>query len=96
MMLAMRTTLTLDDDVAKALKELARTSGTSFKTVVNEALRLGLTTGARPAGTQEPFRVRSAPRGFCAGVYPLKLNQLLDDLEVDRFVAQDHAAPRRE
>ena len=96
MMPFMRTTLTLDDDVARALKELARVSGTSFKAVVNEMLRLGLTTGAKPAGTQEPFRVRSAARGFCAGVDPLQLNKLLDDLEVDRFMVQDHAAPSRE
>jgi len=36
-----RTTLTLDDDVAARLKEEARKSGRSFKHVVNEFLRLG-------------------------------------------------------
>ena len=38
----MRTTLTLDEDVAHRLQEKARKSGASFKAVVNETLRLGL------------------------------------------------------
>jgi len=38
----MRTTLTLDDDVAMALHERARRTGRSFKDVVNEAVRRGL------------------------------------------------------
>lgn len=38
----MRTTLTLDDDVAHRLQDKARKSGTSFKEIVNETLRLGL------------------------------------------------------
>lgn len=38
----MRTTLTLDDDVAMALHERARRTGRSFKDVVNEVVRQGL------------------------------------------------------
>lgn len=38
----MRTTLTLDDDLFMALNERARATGRSFKEVVNEALRRGL------------------------------------------------------
>ena len=38
----MRTTLTLDDDVAAQLRRLARETGRPFKQVVNEALRAGL------------------------------------------------------
>ena len=38
----MRTTLTLDDDVAARLQAEARRTGKPFKTVVNEHLRLGL------------------------------------------------------
>ena len=37
-----RTTLTLEDDVAERLREEARRTGRSLKTVVNEALRSGL------------------------------------------------------
>ncbi|MBI4613914.1 MAG: DUF2191 domain-containing protein [Planctomycetes bacterium] len=38
----MRTTVTLDDDVAAKLKERSLRSGESFKRVLNEALRIGL------------------------------------------------------
>jgi hypothetical protein len=38
----MRTTLTLDDDVAAKLRALARRSGLAFRQVVNETLRRGL------------------------------------------------------
>ena len=38
----MRTTLTLDDDLAMALQEIARATGRPFKSVVNACLRKGL------------------------------------------------------
>jgi hypothetical protein len=38
----MRTTLTLDDPLAKELKKLAAESGAPFKNAVNETLRAGL------------------------------------------------------
>lgn len=41
----MRTTLTLDDRIAKALKALAHRTGRPFKQVVNETLRKGLAVG---------------------------------------------------
>ena len=52
----MRTTLTLDDDVAAKLKSLARRSGRAFREVVNDTLRRGL--ARPPAGSSRaPFRV---------------------------------------
>ncbi|MDJ0864403.1 MAG: DUF2191 domain-containing protein [Gammaproteobacteria bacterium] len=86
----MRTTLTIDDDVAQTLKDLSRKRGTSFEAVVNEVLRGGLTSGEKPSAAREPFRVRSAPRGFRAGIDPRKLNQLVDELEIERFMAHRH------
>lgn len=81
----MRTTLTLDDDLAKRLKELARASGGSFKQVVNQVLRRGLSSGEGPSEPPEPFRVVPKACGFKPGVDPLKLNQLYDDLEIERL-----------
>lgn len=52
----MRTTLTLDDDVAAKLKTEARRSGRSFRETVNEMLRRGLST-RRNRFSKEPFRV---------------------------------------
>ncbi len=79
----MRTTLTLDDDLAERLKDLARQAGTSFKEVTNDAIRRGLSAGENPAGGPEPFRVPAARRGFKPGIDPLKLNQIYDDLETE-------------
>lgn len=52
----MRTTLTLDEDVAAKLKAEARRSGQSFKATVNEALRRALATPPKQA-PRAPFKV---------------------------------------
>jgi len=84
----MRTTLTLEDDLAQLLKRLARTSGRSFKEVVNAAIRRGLSVGEGPAPDQEPFQVEPSACGFRSGFDPTKLNQLYDDLELGNFAHQ--------
>jgi hypothetical protein len=52
----MRTTLTLDDDVAARLKAETRRAGKPFRDVVNETLRRGLAT-RRSSPSREPFKV---------------------------------------
>ena len=79
----MRTTLTLEDDLSRGLKEKALASGRSFKEVVNETIRRGLSVGEGPSEDDEPFRVQAKACGFRSGVDPLKLNQLYDDLELE-------------
>ena len=80
---SMRTTLTLEDDLARRLKELARGTDRNFKEVVNDAIRKGLSVGdGAPAG-QERFVVRPRACGFRSGIDPTKLNQLYDDLEME-------------
>lgn len=72
----MRTTLTLDDDVAALLKKEARKSGEPFKQVVNDTLRRGLTTGKQPA--RKPFKVKP----FNLQLPPFeKVEELLEYLE---------------
>ena len=58
----MRTTLTLDDDVAAKLKSLARRTGAPFKDVVNNALRRGLAPPAKSPPV-EPFKVNARDMG---------------------------------
>lgn len=50
----MRTTLTLDDDVAAKLRAEARRSGRPFRDVVNDALRRGM-LGLRSPLPRQPF-----------------------------------------
>jgi hypothetical protein len=57
----MRTTLTIDDGIAKALKELAHRSNQSFKQVVNETLRAGLS--AKTERRAKRYEVRPASLG---------------------------------
>ena len=83
---SMRTTVTIADDLHQALRQEARDRGLPFKAVVNEVLRRGLAAGEKPPAKRPPFRVEAAHLGFAPGVDPLKLNQLVDELEVDRFL----------
>ena len=82
----MRTTLTLDDDIADSLKQRTRLLGLPFKQVVNDALRQGLSPSA--AKKSPAFRVTPLPGGFQPGVDPLRLNQLNDELAVQEFTGQ--------
>jgi hypothetical protein len=45
----MRTTITLDDDVAALIQRVERKTRASFKEVVNRALRVGLLAEEKPA-----------------------------------------------
>ena len=79
----MRTTLTLDPDVAERLERAIRRSGKGLKTTVNEALRIGLGLTEKPL--EPPFKIRAFVSGLQPGIDPEKMNQLLDELEVEEF-----------
>lgn len=83
----MRTTITLDDDVARRLKELQHRSQRTFKDTLNAVIRRGLAVSDPPA-SDPPFRVESFDGGFAPGIDPTKLNQLLDEWDADDFVAE--------
>jgi hypothetical protein len=52
-----RTTLTLDEDVAALLKRVAKRRQVSFKTLVNDALRRGIELLDAPSSRREPYRI---------------------------------------
>ena len=81
----MRTTLTLEDDLAKDLKRIARQTDRSFKAVVNATLRRGLARSEAPESPLPPFRVEAKACGFRAGVDVYRLNQLNDEIEAEDF-----------
>jgi hypothetical protein len=58
----MRTTLTIDDDVAAVLERLRKGRNARLKDLINEALRRGLSDmEARPE--RKPFRTKSMDLG---------------------------------
>lgn len=59
----MRTTLTLDEDVAARLKAAVRKQRRPFKQLVNEALRGGLEAMDRPRPARRPFRTKGFDLG---------------------------------
>lgn len=61
----MRTTLTLEDDVAAKLQAEARRTGKSFKDTVNELLRAALGRSRRRP-LKAPFRVQARDLGALA------------------------------
>lgn len=80
----MRTTLTLDDDLAMELQAKARDERRAFKDVVNEAIRRGLTS---PANAElPPYRVKASPMGMRSGVDLANINALLTDMDVERYL----------
>ena len=64
-MRCMRTTLTLDPDVAALAERMQRVRGQSFKEVVNEALRCGLRTMEAPSGQPAAYRTPAVDLGRC-------------------------------
>ena len=82
----MRTTLTLDDRVAKLLKSLAHKTGKPFKQVVDETLSAGLNAHATPA--PRPYRIKPVSLGGVAADIDinkaLRLAAALEDEEIAR------------
>lgn len=77
----MRTTLTIDDDIARQLREIVHRSGKPFKNVVNEALRAGIENN-RIADVSRPYRLEPVAMGEVTSPYDLdKALQLADRLE---------------
>jgi hypothetical protein len=58
----MRTTLTLDDDVAAKLKAESRRAGKPFRVMVNDTLRRGLAS-RRATAQPQAFKVRARDLG---------------------------------
>ncbi len=79
----MRTTVTLDADVAAKLKALARRRGISFKQALNQAVRAGLGPSHRSA---RPFTQQTQAMSLRPGVNLDKALQLASALEDEELV----------
>jgi hypothetical protein len=79
----MRTTVTIDSDVAALLREEMERSRLPFKQVLNAAVRRGL----RPdcSASRPPVRTRPHDFGFKPGIDLDRLNQVADELEAEEL-----------
>jgi len=76
----MRTTLTLDPDVAAKARKGAAKLGKPFKEVINAAMRLGLDEILQPPATK-PYRTKARPLGLRRGFSYDNIGELLAGLE---------------
>lgn len=69
----MRTTVRIDDDLLRDLKQQAQREGVSLTQVVNRALRCGLTSQEQPRKPPRPYREKT----FRMGVPEFNLDKAL-------------------
>ncbi len=82
----MRTTLTIEDDLAGILQKKAAQQGHSFKAVVNDLLRAGIAASGEAGHKRKPIKVIGRPLGLKPGYDPAKLNQLVDELAGEDYL----------
>ena len=85
----MRTTLTIDDDLAGILQKMASKQGHSFKEVVNDLLRAGIASSGESVSRRKPIKVVTKQLGLKPGYDPGKLNQLVDELAVEDYLKKE-------
>ena len=86
MMLCMKTTLTIDDDLARELREKAHQTGAPFKEVVNKAIRAGLEQIDKPKQTK-PYKCKAYSLGYPPSAdldHALNLADRLESEEIAR------------
>lgn len=89
----MRTTVTLEKDVERMLRDAMHRSRKSFKEALNAGLRAGL--GMKPGRPgRKPFVIKARGLGLRAGIDPAGFNKLADDLEVDAFLEKHRRGKR--
>jgi hypothetical protein len=84
----MRTTLSVDDDLAELLKRRARELGITFSEAVNRTIRAGI--GEASPSDAIPHRTVSYSFGFRPAIDIDKLGQLTDELEAEAFAEKNH------
>jgi hypothetical protein len=80
----MRTTVTLEPDVERYLREACHRRKKSFKRVLNEALREALQPKAA-----KPELLPPRSMGLVPGVDPRRLSDLADELEAETYLAAE-------
>ncbi|HXR98519.1 MAG TPA: hypothetical protein VN709_11825 [Terriglobales bacterium] len=90
----MRTTVTLDPDTERLLRDAMHRTRKSFKDTLNGAIREALAPAARSAKLPR-FVVRPYRLKLRAGIDPTQLNKLVDELEVDGYLEKARRHKRK-
>ena len=81
----MRTTITLEDDVAASLKRFAKTRRLKFKALFNLVLREGIKSMTGPVRKRKTFQTRSVDRGPCRTANVGNVTEVLAIAEGESF-----------
>jgi hypothetical protein len=81
----MRTTLTIEPDVALQIRQRMAEKKLPLKRVVNDALRAGLSKAGKKERTTR-FFVKPWPCQFLPGIDQDKLGQFLDQLDTEEII----------
>ena len=81
----MRTTLTIEPEVARRIESEIRRTHKTLKAVINDALKAGLGL-SKKAEAPAPYEVKAYDMGVMPGIDLDKVNQLLDDMDVDAYL----------
>lgn len=77
----MRTTLTLDKDVAAMLKRARSEASVDFKKLVNDLLRAGLAQSEKPPASRRKYRTPSTNAGRCLIGTVANIQQVIETVE---------------
>lgn len=88
MLIGMRTTLTLDDDVAAALARRRAERGTGLRREINDLLRAGLGAVSQPGADAQPYELPTFDPGLALITDLRALKDLLDDEDDERALRQ--------
>ena len=80
----MRTTLTIDTDVAVKVKQAVQLTGMPFKSLINQALRIGLEAVLAPKKSR-PYRTKGHAMGLRGGLSYDNIQELLAVAEGEDF-----------
>ena len=81
----MRTTLTIEDDVAKLLENVRRARNSSLKVIINQALRHGLRDMTKPPRRGKAYETRSVSLGRCQLTNLDDISEVIAVAEGDTF-----------
>ena len=84
----MRTTLTIDDDIALRIEQQRQRDGQSLKQVINRLLREGLRHDQRPSEARK-YRTKTHKLRMRPGFDAARLNRLADELETEAHLERE-------